>query len=161
MLRDDQADLLLVARLDRVARDLTIQEAVLAEVWRLDAEVHACDLGMVQRDDPDDPMRTAIRQVMGAFAQLDRAMLVKRLSDGRAAKKRAGGKAVGRYPFGWSKDGPVPDEQHVIENVRALRNSGMTWEQVTLQINARGTRWFPRTGRPWSRQNLAATVSTA
>lgn len=56
MLRDGQADVLLVARLDRIARDLTIQEAVLGEVWRLDTEVHTCDLGVVLRDDSDDPM---------------------------------------------------------------------------------------------------------
>lgn len=158
MLRDGQADALLVARLDRIARDLTIQEAVLGEVWRLDAEVHTCDLGVVLRDDPDDPMRTAIRQVMGAFAQLDRAMLVKRLRDGREAKKRAGGKPSGRYPYGWSKDGAVPDEQHVIETVHSLRATGMTWDAVTDEINRRGPRWHARTGRVWTRQNLSATA---
>lgn len=57
-----------------------------------------CDLGEVRRDEPDDPMRTAIRQVMGTFAQLDRALLVKRLRDGGAAKARAGGHAVADTP---------------------------------------------------------------
>lgn len=161
MLRDNDADLLLVARLDRIARDLTVQEAVLAEVWRLDAEVHTCDLGPVLRDDPDDPMRTAIRQVMGAFAQLDRAMLVKRLRDGRAAKARAGGKPSGRYSYGHSKDGPVEDELHVIETVRALRATGMTWDAVTAEVNSRGARWHARTGRPWTRQNLACVLTPA
>jgi len=56
---------LLVACLDRLARDLAVQEAGLAQAWSIDAEVHTCDLGEVRRDDPDDPMSTAFRQGPG------------------------------------------------------------------------------------------------
>lgn len=62
-------------------------------------------VGEVYRDDPDDPMRTAIRQVMGVFAELDRKMVAKRLRDGRLAKAAAGRKAVGDYPFGYAATG--------------------------------------------------------
>lgn len=90
------ADVLIVARLDRLARDLTTQEAILAQCWGMDAAVHSADLGAIHADDPDDPMRTAMRQMAGVFAQLDRALVVKRLRDGRKAKAALGGKAAGR-----------------------------------------------------------------
>src|SRR5690348_17162316 len=55
---------LVVARLDRLARALTVQEAALAVVWRHGGRVFTADSGEVLADDPDDPMRTALRQVV-------------------------------------------------------------------------------------------------
>lgn len=108
--------------------------------------------------DADDQVCTAVSRVMGTLAQLDRAMPVKRLCDGRAAKACAGGRPSGRYPYGYSKDGPVEDELHVIETVRALRAAGLTWNAVTAEVNSRGERWHACTGRRWTRQNLATSA---
>lgn len=69
-------------------------------------QVHSADVGKVARDDPDDPMRTAMRQMAGVFAELDRAMTVKRVRDGRKAKKAKGGHPSGSYPYGFCKAGP-------------------------------------------------------
>lgn len=161
MLEDDLADVLVVPRLDRLARKLTTQEVVLARAWSYGVEVHAADMGEVPRDDPDDPMRTAMRQMVGVFAELDRAMLVKRLRDGRKAKAKQGGKAQGRYPFGWSKEGAVPREQNVMAYVRALAAQGESWRTIARLLNNRGPEWYPRTGRPWTHQNLAAVAKGA
>src|SRR5256885_1807368 len=57
---EGKADALVVYRLDRLARALTVQEGILAQVWQAGAEVWTVDTGKVQRDDPDDPMRTAM-----------------------------------------------------------------------------------------------------
>src|SRR6266540_2421394 len=84
MIENHEAEVLLVPRLDRLARSLTVQEAALAQAWRHGGRVFACDSGEVLRDDPDDPMRTAMRQMVGVFAQLDKAMTVARLKRGRA-----------------------------------------------------------------------------
>ena len=59
------------------------------------------------------PMRTAMRQMVGVFGGLDRRLITRRLRDGRRAKAAQGGKAVGRYPFGWAEDGEVAREQRV------------------------------------------------
>ncbi|MDN4473718.1 recombinase family protein [Demequina zhanjiangensis] len=40
LLKDDEADCLIVARLDRLARQLTTQEVILAEVRKQGREVH-------------------------------------------------------------------------------------------------------------------------
>ena len=53
-----------VYNLDRLARKLTVQEGVLATVWDRGGSVFSLgDGGEVQQDDPDDPMRTAMRQM--------------------------------------------------------------------------------------------------
>jgi Resolvase, N terminal domain len=60
--KDRTVDGLVVYRLDRLARKLTVQEAALAKVWDLGGTVFAVDLGEVPRDDPDDPVKTALRR---------------------------------------------------------------------------------------------------
>lgn len=152
MLRDDLADVLVVARLDRLARALTTQEVILAEAWKYGAQVHSADSGRVPQDDPDDPMRTAMRQMAGVFAELDRAMTVKRLRDGRKAKAAKGGHPSGSYPFGFSKHGPVPGEQRVLAEARALRRAGFDWAAVVEDLNKRGLN--PRKAPAWTTANL-------
>ncbi len=140
--------MLLAARLDRLARDRWVQEAILGQVWRLDARVHTVDIGEERRDDPDDPMRIAMRQMVGVFAQLDRTTTTKRLRDGRRAKAAAGGKAVGVYPYGWDRDGPVPCEQRVLVRLLDRAERGWTLQAVAAHLNERGTR--TRHGRMWT-----------
>ena len=152
LLRDELVDVLVVARLDRLARALTTQEVILAEAWKCGAEVHAADVGPVPQDDPEDPMRTAMRQMAGVFAQLDRAMTVKRLRDGRKAKKASGGHPSGSYPYGWSKGGQVPGEQQVLAEVRAMRAAGHDWQAVADCLNERGL--SPRNATAWTKANL-------
>lgn len=61
----------------------TTQEALLATVWRRGGRVFVVGLGEVIEDDPDDPDRTFVRQVMGAAAKLERSLIVKRMADGK------------------------------------------------------------------------------
>ena len=109
-----------------------MQEATLALVWQHGARVFAVDTGEAHRDDSDDPMRTAIRQVMGVFAELDRKMVARRLRDGRAARATAGRKAIGDYPFGYTATGkgrerdarPIEAGQKVVTRIVELRRAG-------------------------------------
>ena len=78
---------LVVARLDRLARSLHIQEAILATLSAGGGGVYSADQGEILEDDPDDPMRTSIRQVVGGIAQLDRALIAKRLKAGTTRSK--------------------------------------------------------------------------
>ena len=68
--RPPRADGIIAARLDRVARALTVQEAILALCWRDGARVFTADTGEVLRDDPDDPMRVASLTATGLMAVL-------------------------------------------------------------------------------------------
>src|ERR1700722_3717783 len=59
-----------VYKLDRLARDLIVHEQLLAEVRRLGGEVWSTSAGEASylSDDPDDPSRKLIRQILGRVA---------------------------------------------------------------------------------------------
>jgi hypothetical protein len=114
-----------------------------AKIWNIGGVIHPTTRGEILPDDPDDPMRTAIRQVMGVFAQLDRTMTAKRMRNGRKAKAAASGYAgYGSPAFGQhSIDGEVADdqaEQAVIERMRELRGAGLPYRLIAARLNAEG-----------------------
>lgn len=146
-----------VARLDRLARDLVLQETLLAEVWRSGGEVWSCAGGESDlRDDPDDPSRALIRQVLGAVSQYERAMIALRLRAGRARKAERGGYAGhGSPPYGSrSVSGELVGadaELEVLATMRGWRAAGVSVRQISDRLNAvgtpakRGGRWHPMT----------------
>ena len=148
---------LVVHRHDRLARSLTVQEGILAHVWNAGSLVFMVDSGQVMQDDPDDPMRTAMRQMAGVFSQLERAMLVKRLRDARRLKKTRGGHAVGSAPFGYTPGGWVliedPDEQETLSIIKKLHAEGLNGSQIARHLNVlgktskRGVVWHPTSVR--------------
>jgi DNA invertase Pin-like site-specific DNA recombinase len=158
------ADGLVVYRLDRLARSLTVQEAALSQVWRHGGRAFTVDGGEVPADDPEDPMRTFVRQVMGAASQLERAMIRARMESGRALKAEHGGYAgYGSPPFGWRAEGkalvPNEQEQAVIARARELHGGGASLREIARRLNAegvpakRGGHWHCRTvGRVLNRR---------
>jgi DNA invertase Pin-like site-specific DNA recombinase len=156
-LRTRKAAGLVVRDYDRLAREVTVQEAVLAEAWhRTDAHVFTT-FGEILRDDPDDPTRTAMRQMAGVFAGLDRRMIVKRLRDGRAAKAASGGHATGSYPYGTGKGGPVPTEQRALATMLILRSEGLSTRAIAATLTAEG---HPtKRGGAWSSPSVARILS--
>lgn len=161
-IQERRADGLIVATLDRLARRLTVQEAILAMVWQQDGVAITADDGEIREDDPDDPMRTAIRQMRGVFAQLDRAMVVKRLKDGRTAKRSAGRKAVGTYAYGFRGDGkgrdrdatPDESEQRAVRRIGELRAAGASYRVIAATLDAEGLK--PRKAANWSAMTVRA-----
>lgn len=144
-------DGLVVVRLDRLARALTTQEAILARVWALGGSVWTCESGEVVRDDPDDPMRTAMRQMAGVFAQLERSMVTLRLRNGKRAKLERGQYVGGEVAFGQRLDGGQvvadPNETRAIERMITLRAQGATLQDICDSLTAEGFR--PKHGARW------------
>ncbi|HEU5159028.1 MAG TPA: recombinase family protein [Streptosporangiaceae bacterium] len=142
MIRDGTADGLIVGQLDRLSRLLVEQEAILMLVWSLDRKAFSADTGEILQDDPDDPMRTAIRQMRGVFSQLDRALINKRLRDGRRIKRAATGHCEGRPEYGWrsnkGKRTPIPAEQKARQRMRELRDAGNSTRQIAAILAAEG-----------------------
>jgi DNA invertase Pin-like site-specific DNA recombinase len=154
-IRDGQCEGLVVLNLGRVARLLTVQEAALAMVWSTGGRVFTVDAGEVHQDDPDDPMRTAIRQMMAVFHQLDRAMIVARLQGGRQVKAAQGGYAYGAPAFGQAAEAKElvtdPAEQATVERILELHQTGASLRTIATTLDAegrpakRGGKWHPQT----------------
>lgn len=58
----------------------------MAQVWKNNGRVFTADQGEILQEDPEDPMRTAMRQMMGVFSELEHSMIVARLRAGRKEK---------------------------------------------------------------------------
>jgi DNA invertase Pin-like site-specific DNA recombinase len=92
------------AKLDRLARDLIDQESVVNCAMSHGFRLHSTSSAENEVLNPayaGDPMRVAMRQIVGVFAQLERATIQGRLDSGLAAKAKQGGSTGGRLPFGY------------------------------------------------------------
>jgi DNA invertase Pin-like site-specific DNA recombinase len=165
LLHDRQAEGLVVIRLDRLARDLMVQEAILAKVWDLGAHVFTAESGEVRREDASDldddgPYRTAMRQMMGVFGQLEKAMIVRRLKAGRRLKADRGGYAYGSPPYGQKSDDHelVPDEQEqaTIDRIKQLHADGQSFRSMAAVLTAEGHR--PKRSDRWHSTSIRNIV---
>lgn len=153
-LADHPGTVLIIPKLDRLARDLMVQESILADAWKAGATVLSCsetERTYCRPDSPDDPARTLIRQVLGAVAAYERSMIRLRMTRGRRRLLDQQGWAGGPEPYGWTD----PDERKVLDLVATERARGMSWALIAQQLNAR--RWFKRNGRTWSAQEIQRT----
>lgn len=150
--RYNGADGLVVLSLDRLARSLTVQEGALQAIWRAGGRVLTVEQGEVQPDDPDDPTRTLIRQVIGAVSQFEAAMVALRLRRGRQHKASQGGYAYGRPPYGYrAVDGELvedPAEKAAISRMRKLRREGKSLREIAEALGGEAHRqengqWHP------------------
>jgi DNA invertase Pin-like site-specific DNA recombinase len=153
-----RADALVVPSLDRLARELSIQEAALALVWQSGKRVFSADQGEILEDDPDDPMRKAMRKMRGIFAELDKDLAVARMRAGKRAarEKDPAHRTNGRAPYGYRADPehpgsllPVPSEQEVIAFVRKRHKQGASVRAIARELNDQGltsrdaSSWYP------------------
>ncbi|WP_327359857.1 recombinase family protein [Streptomyces sp. NBC_01304] len=144
--------------LDRLARELVVQEAALAQCWKHGGRAYMADQGEIVPDDPEDPMRTAMRQMMGVFAQLDRGMTVAKLRRGRRIKGEKGQYAYGAPPYGWAAHKKELTEEELEQAGRArarqLRDEDeLSFREICAVLESeghrpkRGERWHPETVR--------------
>jgi DNA invertase Pin-like site-specific DNA recombinase len=147
----------------RFARDLVIQETLLAELRRMGAAVFttsAAETGYLS-DDPDDPSRKLIRQVLGAVAEYERGMISLRLRSGPARKAEKGGFAYGAPGFGYRAEAKelVGDdkEQAALARISELHAAGASLRENAATLQAEGHR--PKRSSRWHPGTLARTMT--
>ena len=97
---EDNKDIkgVLIYKLDRLARDLYIQEYSIKKLELLNKE-------LISIKEPDlsskDPMRKAFRQFMGIISELEKAFITMRLLAGRINKAQKGGFSGGSTAMGY------------------------------------------------------------
>lgn len=166
MIRTKQVEGIITYDFKRYARQLTVQEAIFALIWREGGRLFTAEDGEIKPEDPEDPMRDLIRQMMGAFAEFDRKTTVKRLRDGRKAKALTGKHAVGQYKFGTTgvgegreRDaGPHDGERVAIDRILELRRDNASYREICAVLDSdalyddalkprRAASWSPMTVR--------------
>lgn len=153
-----EAGVLIIPKLDRLARDLMVQESILADAWKANATVVSCsetERTYCHPDNPDDPARALIRQVLGAVAAYERNMIRLRLVSGRRRRIAEDGYAGGPEPYGWSD----ADEQATLAHVAAARQTGRSWKAIAAELNRAGR--TKRNGTAWATSDIHRTFTRA
>lgn len=165
--REQGATVLLVAKRDRLARDVARALFVEKLVERNGGSVQSAD-GVAGGVSPEDKL---LRTIMDAMGEYERALIRSRTKAALAEKARRG-ERVGAAPFGFkivgdlrveesvggsvrvrSKGGklePHPEEQRAIARILELRKLGWSAEDIVGHITrdghkSRGERWHSTT----------------
>ena len=134
--------LVAVEKLDRLARDLMVQEHIIKDLRKRKLEI-------VSVAEPDlcidDPSRKLMRQIMGSIAEYDRTMLTLRMRAGIERVRRMKGKCGGTHVFGEHPE--RPEEQNTLGIMRKLQRVGRSYHQIADHLNR--SEIAPRRGSQW------------
>lgn len=146
---------LLVERLDRLARELAIQQQLIMYLAAKELQLISCDTGEnITEAVMADPMRRAMVQIQGIFAELDKSMIVAKLRKGRERTKTLTGRCEGRKPYGY--DPKSPQEHYVLAAMLDLRKAGTQFQDIAAHLNAKSL--ATRSGEPWRGTTIAKIV---
>jgi len=151
-LSETGAGLLVVAKRDRLARDVMVAAMVERMAERSGAVIVAAD----GAGNGDSPEALLMRRMVDAFAEYERAIIRARTRAALAVKRSKGEKTGGRCPFGYrlAADGvhlePEAREQRVVALLKVLRAEGLSYSAIARRLNAehvkaRGAQWYPMT----------------
>lgn len=151
--KNNEIKSVIIFRLDRLARDLYIQEHLIKKFESL-------NINLISTKEPDlhskDPMRKAFRQFSGIVSELEKSFITLRLSSGRFRKARLGGYAGGRVALGYINIDKelqnTPQEAEIIKTIYSLkRNKKLSMGSIAKKLNnenyktKRGGKWYSST----------------
>ena len=146
----------LVEKLDRLARDLVVQETLIGRMRRNDVTL----VSTAEGDDlaSADPSRELVRQIMGAVAQYDKTMTVMKLRAAREAKRASGVKCEGRKAYGEVD----PKERSAVERIRELRRKRPGRRRLgpaRIAKRMQEENYPTRGGGAWTKQTVVAILN--
>ena len=146
---------IIVERLDRLAREYRVQEQIVFSLMRKQIALISADTGEnITEAMNADPMKKAIVQMQGVFAELDKNMLVMKLGKARAKLR-----ARGEYQGGYRAYGHTPGERNILRMIWRLDSAGLSLRQIARELDQAGAR--PRSGARWQPSTLARLVQRA
>lgn len=159
-LSEHRAGVLIVAKRDRLARDVMKAAMVEALAERQGAVVSSA----AGEGEGTDPTAALMRRIVDAFAEYERALIRARTKAAMGVKK-ARNERVGSIPYGYmlDEDGPTrtdasgqerayrlkknPEEQRVIRFILEERQFGASYKTIIRALEAVG--YKPRSGGRW------------
>jgi len=149
----EAVEAVIIFKLDRLARDLYIQEHLIKKLDLL-------EIKLISINEPDldskDPMRKAFRQFMGIVAELEKAFITMRLTSGRIFKAQKGGYAGGATCLGYiTENNELKIDEGQAEVVKQIyylkRYRHFSLGRIASELNKnnvktkRGGKWYSQT----------------
>ncbi len=155
-LRELKAERLVVARRDRLARDVVVAATVESLVDRAGASVASAD-GVGNQEGPEAAL---FRQIVYAFAQFERALIQSRIKGALRELREKGARSNSTPPYGWAHLGgelvEEPAEQTALKAIRRWRARGLSQTRMVELLAARG---HPPRGSKWHRRSVQRILS--
>ncbi len=152
-------DVLLVAKRDRLARDVLIAGWIEKEVKRRGATIVSAS----GEANGDGPYAKVMRTIIDAFAELERDLIRGRTKAALAVKRDRGERNTRHAPYGyrWADGRRVADsqEQKAIEMAKDLRADGHSLRDIATILHRKG--FSNRSGRPLAAKVVASALRRA
>ena len=156
-----KGDVLLVYKLDRLARNVYIMELIKQAVSACGAKIEAVE-GDVKGDSAESVL---IRQILSSISEYERKIIALRTKFAMLQHQR-NGKRMGRFaPYGFRVDledqtrlVPDPEEQKAIFKIIDLKDKMFEVLQIVRIMN-REKVFFTRNGKPWTRKQVDKILS--
>ena len=132
-----EGDVLIVTKLDRIARSVTHGVELIEELLNRGVKVHILNMGIMD----NTPASRLIRTIFFAFAEFERNMIVERTQEGKEIARQREGYREGRPPvevdknlfknfLKKQKEGLIT----VAEAIKELGISRSTWYNLTKEV---------------------------
>ena len=120
---------IIIEKIDRLARDLMIQEAIINDFQKKKFKL----ISVYEGDDmlSNDPTRKLVRQVLGSIAEYEKKMIVLKLKLARDRIKALTGHCEGRKGY-------KELNQSALLMAKFLRDSGKTYATIAEELNDSG-----------------------
>jgi site-specific DNA recombinase len=157
-LREHRAGVFVVAKRDRIARDVVLT----AGVERAAAQSGASVVSAAGEGNGDAPADAFMRTVIDGAAAYERALICARTKAALAAKA-AKGERAGEIPYGYRLGGDGTHleasgaEQAVLAAVRGVRCAGLSHRAIVAELATRGL--VSRAGRPFGQTQVARMLA--
>lgn len=150
---------IVVEGMDRLARELRIQETLLIYLASKGVDLLSARTGEnVTEAVKDDPMKKALIQIQGVFAELEKNQLVRRLKKGREKAKEQTGRCEGRKPYGETEE-----EKKVIQKIKNMRRTrkggipGLSLKAIAERLNVEGIQ--TKEGALWTPMQVSRALN--
>lgn len=156
-----KGDVLLVARRDRLGRDVVNVALIERMIAKRGARVVSC---AGEGSDLDGPSGMLVRTILDAVNMYEKAMIGLRTRVALRAKRKAG-KRAGALPLGYAlgEDGqtlvPIAAEMETLSMIRKRRLEGASFESIANELNEGRVR--AKNGGAWFRASVRAVLRTA
>ena len=142
----------IVYKMDRLARELTVSLWLEAQFKKYDVEV----ISVVDPELGDDPLEKAFRRIAYIFAELEKDVITARLKDGRINCVRKGERGCGAVPFGYKKVGDKleinPNESQWVKRIFQWAVKKVTYADMIRKLSRAGV--VTKRGKSFSTEGL-------